>query len=521
MEGISSLPPERPKYGPIIEDLSISTPGKSCTVVVTATAHSEDGLNIEKAEWWIGDDPGRGKGHSMEAVGRSFKSSRVDITVSIDISDFKPGSYQISVRSADVRGVWGSPQGITLIVPAKETRPPEDKPIGEETKPGDAKDILGELPPEPLPLPDRHGLRNAIISILIAAGLFIGYKIISNERGKAQLSISTSPSGASLIIDGKNIGQTPKTNIWLHSGKHHIVLEKEGYLRNEQEISVDPGEKKVLKVTLSQKSLPPDPTRLEAEINKALRGKGLKDVYVEVNKDLTANFHGFVDRVEDKAIVFVDIARLYKDLKEVRDNVQVKPLQTYPMPDGTGERKRRAEELVVKGKSSQQAGNFEEAINFLNLAMTLYPDHPGINEMIVSLQAKIREERRWKRAEEFVNKGKSSEQSGNFEEALDFYMEARRIYPNLSGINEVINAVRAKILPPKGNNQISIEEDLKEAIAAFNNFQYDVVIKMCQSILRKDPNNRTAQQYLQKAKEEQEKAINDLLKKPSSVKKIQ
>jgi osmotically-inducible protein OsmY len=206
---------------------------------------------------------------------------------------------------------------------------------------------------------------------------------------------------------------------------------------------------------------PIDTAKLEVEINRALRSKGLRDVYAEVNKDLTASLRGSVDRTEDKAMAF-DVAKSYKDLKEVRDNIQVKPLPPHPTPDGAAERKRKAEELISKGTSSEEAEKFEEALGFYREAKEIYPDLPRINKLITDVQGKIEEEK----------KRKAAAGSG-------------------------------------AKNDIA--DDLKEAIAAFNNSQYDVAIKICQSILRRDPVNSTAHQYLQKAKEEQEKAINGAL----------
>ena len=336
--------------------------------MVKAVAHSEDGLNIARAEWWIGNDPGYGNGTRMEAADGSFKSSRVDITASIDIKEFKPGNYPIYVRSADVRGEWGSPQNTTLTVSAKELRTTlyvntspsgaglsvdgdqirrttpvsieditpgkhsltiskagyEDRneqvniAAGEKKRvkypltqivanqpttlyvstspsgaglsvdgdqirrttpvsieditpgkhsltisktgykdrneqidiaPGDKKNV--EYPLTQIK-PERHLLRNAIVGILIVACLFVGYKIISRPKEKAQISVSTSPSGAFLIIDGQNKGQTPTTGMSVNSGTHHIVLEKNGYSRAERNISLGPGEKKRLVVPLKE-----------------------------------------------------------------------------------------------------------------------------------------------------------------------------------------------------------------------------------------------------------------------------
>jgi len=447
-----------PSKGPVIKGLSISALGESGRVVVTAIAHSEDGLTVKRAEYWIGNDPGPGNGTGMKAVEGSFNSSRVDITGAVDIRELKEGKYSINVRSADVRGEWGSPQTTILTVPTRE----ETKQGGDEetveTEVGDTGGPSSPESPTPPPTSGRHLLRNVFVCIAIAACLFIGYKIISKERDKAQLSVSTSPTGASLTIDGQNKGRTPAVGISIDPGPHRIVLEKDGYSRTVRDISLVPREKKSLKISLSISKPPP------------------------------------------------------------------------PKPSG----KERAEELVGKGASSEEAGKLDEALLLYREAREIYPDLPRINELIINVQTKIRAQRREERvaqqrikAEGLVSQGASSEGAGKFEEALSLYREAREIYPDLPRINKLIADVQGKIEEQKGGKQSGggdgkkgIEDDLKEAIGAFNNSQYDVAIKMCQSILRKDPNNSTAQQYLQKAKEEQERAIKNALDGKGSIKKI-
>jgi osmotically-inducible protein OsmY len=208
--------------------------------------------------------------------------------------------------------------------------------------------------------------------------------------------------------------------------------------------------------------------RLQDEINKQVGSIGLKDVHAVVSEDLIATLRGSVNVPEDKRAALT-IAKSYKELKEVKDNIQVK-VSPPPAPDPTRLEAEINRELRTKGLKNVYA-----EVN---------------KDLIASLRGSV------ERAED---------------KAIAF-----GVVQSYKQLKEVKDNIQVK-LRPTGEG---IQDDLKEAIAAFNNFQYDVAIKMCQSILRKDPNNRTAQQYLQKAKEEQEKAINDLLKKPGSVKKI-
>ena len=71
-----------------------------------------------------------------------------------------------------------------------------------------------------------------------------------------QISVSSKPSGASLIIDGENRGQTPKAGIPVRSGTHHLFLEKKGYTA-EQDVVVKSGEKEEFLLVTLRKNRPP------------------------------------------------------------------------------------------------------------------------------------------------------------------------------------------------------------------------------------------------------------------------
>ena len=95
------------------------------SVTITALARSENGADIAQGEWWIGNDPGFGKGNPMTAIDGSFKSPRVDITASINVTQFQAGEHCINVRSMDARGIWSVPETITYT---KAAIPPPKRP---------------------------------------------------------------------------------------------------------------------------------------------------------------------------------------------------------------------------------------------------------------------------------------------------------------------------------------------------------------------------------------------------------
>lgn len=59
-----------------------------------------------------------------------------------------------------------------------------------------------------------------------------GYFLILFNIAAAQVNvhIESVPSGASIVIDGKSVGQTPQYNIRLKPGVHSIELEKRDYV---------------------------------------------------------------------------------------------------------------------------------------------------------------------------------------------------------------------------------------------------------------------------------------------------
>jgi hypothetical protein len=547
---VKEIPPPPlpfPKYGPITKGLTIGAPGESGAVEVTAVAHSEDGLNIAGAEWWIGDDPGPGKGNAMKAVDGSFKSSRADIRASIETSQFGPGNHPVNVRSKDIRGEWGSPQTATLtVLTREETKPDDDKETSGETEVGDTGGPSSPESPPPTP-PDRHLLRNAIVGILIAACLFIGYKIISKPKEKAQLFVSTSPSGASLKIDGQDKGRTPITGISLDSGTHHIVLERNGYSRAEQDISLGPGEKKSLVVTLEKKSVDsaemniittPDQAVVFIDGNrKGTTPLTLKNI-TPGEHSLTISKAGYENRNERINIASGEKKSVEYALTQIPIPAKA-TLSVNTSPSGA----QVTVDGIQVGKTLVSIQDMAPGEHSLTISKAGYENRneriniaSGEKKSVEYALIPIRVE---ETATLYVNTAPPGaylsvdgvRSSGTTPVFLPKLSIGRHVIavvkPGYESKEEIVSlskgdkkGIRIILTATGGDAKKDIEDDLKEAVAAFNNFQYDVAIKICQSILRRDPNNSTAQQYLQKAREEQEKAINKAVSGGGSIKKI-
>jgi hypothetical protein len=82
----------------------------------------------------------------------------------------------------------------------------------------------------------------AIVSVLIL--VILGYRIDSDngriEQG-ALLQFDSSPSGASVAVDGKNLGSTTSTKTTVLAGTHKLVVQKSGYQPWQKSVDVKAG----------------------------------------------------------------------------------------------------------------------------------------------------------------------------------------------------------------------------------------------------------------------------------------
>ncbi|MEW6110355.1 MAG: zinc ribbon domain-containing protein [Nitrospirota bacterium] len=96
---------------------------------------------------------------------------------------------------------------------------------------------------------------------------------------------------------------------------------------------VRPPETKIVSPPAMPKSSkqPVDIARLERDLNRSLRTKGLSDIYAEVDKGLVATLMGTAQSQEERNNA-LDIARSYRELRDVRDNIQVTVIALPPLP---------------------------------------------------------------------------------------------------------------------------------------------------------------------------------------------
>lgn len=99
------------------------TVAKGSYVVVTSrvndTSLSGGAARVGGAEYYIDNDPGQGKGITMDAVDGSFDAvldNWENVTATLNTSNFSNGEHKIYVRGVDIGKQWSAPKNATLIV---------------------------------------------------------------------------------------------------------------------------------------------------------------------------------------------------------------------------------------------------------------------------------------------------------------------------------------------------------------------------------------------------------------------
>ena len=87
------------------------------------------------------------------------------------------------------------------------------------------------------------------IAIVILAVMII---LSSVGPKTGSISVTSTPSGASVYLDGSYKGATPKTLRGVSAGSHTIKLSKSGYRDDTRRISVKAGESKRITAILIQ-----------------------------------------------------------------------------------------------------------------------------------------------------------------------------------------------------------------------------------------------------------------------------
>ncbi len=95
------------------------------------------------------------------------------------------------------------------------------------------------------------GYQDKVIIVTIPAGEEVT-KSVTLEKQNGYLTLTSDPSGATVIIDGKNVGTTPLNKYELTPGQHTVVLTKDGYQNKTITVTINPGKETTKSVTLEK-----------------------------------------------------------------------------------------------------------------------------------------------------------------------------------------------------------------------------------------------------------------------------
>lgn len=109
-----------------------------------------------------------------------------------------------------------------------------------------------------------------------------------------RISISTNPAGCTILIDGKNVGESPK-NLPKNVGTYTVVLELEGFKSQTESVKVTSGKTTKINVKLEPKFTPLDSIILSANEIIAMSTDYEKNTLTAEEKDIVSFQKSTVD----------------------------------------------------------------------------------------------------------------------------------------------------------------------------------------------------------------------------------
>ena len=102
------------RAAPTVSGVGVTPNPTNSAASVTLTATGVETLTtISAAEWFVGADPGQGRGTAMTVTPGAGSDA---LAATIDVSTWTPGGYVLSVRARDAAGNWSLPVSVALNV---------------------------------------------------------------------------------------------------------------------------------------------------------------------------------------------------------------------------------------------------------------------------------------------------------------------------------------------------------------------------------------------------------------------
>ena len=149
------------------------------------------------------------------------------------------------------------------------------------------------------------------------------------EEALAHLTLVTVPIGATVYIDGIKLGLTPTNLGEVRAGKHSLRFTKSGYIDKETDITIEPGESKVVTVNLDRINvidIASNPKGAAVFINEELKGISPVKVNLVSGTYMFSLFLEGYEKWETTVIVNQDWKYDVKLLKLVQVNFLSEPI---------------------------------------------------------------------------------------------------------------------------------------------------------------------------------------------------
>jgi TonB family protein len=105
----------------------------------------------------------------------------------------------------------------------------------------------------------REGFAPAELSFVLQPGMTLAPFRFVLQPVTAALEVRSDPAPASVLVDGKGVGETPLAGVLLAPGLHEVRVERPGFLPWTRSVEAQPGEPVALEARLERGSARPEP----------------------------------------------------------------------------------------------------------------------------------------------------------------------------------------------------------------------------------------------------------------------
>ncbi len=199
----------------------------------------------------------------------------------------------------------------------------------------------------------------------------------------------------------------------------------------------------------------------------------------------------------------------FKDLKAKLNIKKDKPIFAKIALEPKVSKKDIAAQKIKEGDALLKEEKLLEAMNAYKEALNIYPESKTAQERLLNVERAIKN-----KILELKSRAKYFEGKGDYKSALSYYNDVLKISPEdietKDKIQELEKKIKETVTPvsekkvetkkeePKRPSKEQIENTLNKAIQEFGKGNYKEAKKLLQEVLKWDPGNQKAQEYLKK-----------------------